>query len=397
MGLIPETFDDAVYCEPMENGGWKLYVAIADVSYYVTPGSAIDKEANERGTSVYFPSKVIPMLPEILSNDLCSLKPNEDRLCMVCEMQISKQGEVTNYSCYSAVMHSHARFTYTKVAGMLQAGLNQQHPLLKNLQDLHSLYRVLAAQRKKRGALEFETTETRIVFDKNGKISHIKPITRNVAHKMIEEAMLLANITVATILEKSKITTLYRVHATPDQDRLVDLRDFLKAFGLRLSGGEQPTAMDYAHLLKRVSKRDDAHLIQTVLLRSLKQAIYFPSNDGHFGLAYEGYTHFTSPIRRYPDLLVHRALKYLESKKNIKKFPYESHEMQELGQHCSMTERRADRAVRDATDWLKCDYMLDKVGQTFEGIIVDVTGFGVFVELKRYLCTRSITYYLVKE
>lgn len=372
-------FDDAVYCEPGKKGGWKLYVAIADVSHYVKPKSALDKEAIERGNSVYFPSRVIPMLPEVLSNGLCSLKPKVDRLALVCEMTVSEKGLVTHYQFHEGVIHSHARLTYTKVADWLSGKKVGDQKLLPHIKNLYKLYKQLLKQKKWRGAIEFETIETRIVFGKHGKIERIVPVQRNDAHKIIEEMMLLANVTTAHYLEKSKIPTLYRIHEGPDEQKLLALRDFLKAFGLRLSGGLDPSGQDYSNLLKRIAERPDAHLLQTVMLRSLRQAIYLPENLGHFGLSFEGYTHYTSPIRRYPDLLIHRGIKHLIKKKP---YPYQLKHMEEFAEHASKTERRADLATRDAKDWLKCDFMLDKVGEEFEGTIADVTGFGVFVELK---------------
>jgi len=381
-GEDAKDFDDAVYCEPLKNGGWRALVAIADVAHYVTPNSELDKEAQLRGNSVYFPSRVIPMLPEKLSNDLCSLRPHCDRLVMVCEMELNADGIVKKYSIDDGVIHSKARLTYTKVAAILENQEKADETLTNHLHHLHSLFKKLYIQRQLRGAIEFETTETQIMFGSGGKIDRIVPRKRNVAHRIIEEMMLLANETTSIHLEKSGIATLYRVHDLPDPERLQGLRDFLKSFSLRLGGGDSPTPKDYSRLLDRVSKRPDAHLIQTVMLRSMKQAIYSPDSRGHFGLSYESYCHFTSPIRRYPDLLVHRALKHVISKRKKTSFHYDLEHIGVIGEHCSMTERRADRASRDATDWLKCDYMQDKVGQTFEGFISDVTGFGLFVELK---------------
>lgn len=378
-GADARDFDDAVYCEPRKQGGWKLYVAIADVSHYVKPNSALDQEAIERGNSVYFPSRVIPMLPEVLSNGLCSLKPKVDRLVLVCEMNVSEKGLVTRYQFHEAVIHSHARLTYTTVANWLSGEKAGDENLMPHIKNLFKLFKQLLKQKKWRGAIEFETIETRIVFGKKGKIDRIIPVQRNDAHKIIEEAMLLANVTTAHFLEKSEIPTLYRIHECPKEEKLTALRDFLKAFGMRLSGGSDPSGLDYTNLLRRIRERPDAHLLQTVMLRSLPQAIYLPENLGHFGLSYEGYTHFTSPIRRYPDLLVHRGIKHLIKKK---KYPYKLEDMEEFAKHCSVTERRADLATRDAVDWLKCDFMLDKVGKKFDGVIADVTGFGVFVELK---------------
>ncbi|MFU8797351.1 MAG: ribonuclease R, partial [Gammaproteobacteria bacterium] len=376
-GEDAQDFDDAVFCKARPKGGWRLYVAIADVSHYVSRDSALDKEAISRGNSVYFPGRVIPMLPEVLSNGLCSLKPLVDRFCMVCEMTVSAEGAVTRYKFYSAVMHSKARLTYTIVADLLASGKAD-----KNLKALHHLYQTLRTHREERGALDFETTETRIVFGENRKIDQIVPVIRNDAHKLIEECMLLANVSAAHFLLKHKIPCLYRVHEGPTPEKVVDLRDFLTEVGLGLPGGKRPQPGDYASLLKQIEHRPDAHLIQTVLLRSLKQAIYTPDNNGHFGLAFPAYTHFTSPIRRYPDLLVHRAIRHLAEKGTAENFSYDRAAMLALGEHCSMTERRADEAVRDAMVVLKCEFMLDRVGQEFDGIITAVTAFGLFVELK---------------
>lgn len=374
-------FDDAIYCEP-HDGGWRLFVAIADVTHYVAPGSELDTEAITRGTSVYFPSRVIPMLPEALSNELCSLKPKVDRLAMVCEMQIKKNGDLSDYEFYPAVIHSHARLTYTYVADLLKQKGKKKDLLYPHIHCFYQLYRALLNQRDARGAIDFDSVETQILFDENGKIDKIVPRHRNEAHRMIEEAMLLANVSTADFLEKAGIHVLYRVHEGPDEAKLLALRDFLKPFGLRLTGGDDPKASDYSKLLKRVAKRADAPLLQTVMLRSMRQATYTPENRGHFGLAYEHYTHFTSPIRRYPDVLVHRAVKHLIAGNAPKDFVYDLRMMEEFGEHASTTERRADLATRDATDWLKCEYMLDKVGEEFDGKISDVCGFGVFVELK---------------
>jgi len=376
-GEDAQDFDDAVFCESRSDGGWRLYVAIADVSYYVERQSALDKEALSRGTSVYFPGRVIPMLPEILSNELCSLKPHVDRLCMVCDMTVSADGDVTKYKFYPAVMNSKARLTYTEVAALFdgKSSIPKQYPeLVPHLHTLHKLYHVLREHREARGALDFETTETRIVFGENRKIDQIIPVIRNDAHKLIEECMLLANVSAANFLLENKIPCLYRVHEGPTPEKIVDLREFLTEVGLNLPGGKRPQPADYAALLKRIEQRPDAHLIQTVLLRSLKQAIYTPDNNGHFGLAFPAYAHFTSPIRRYPDLLVHRAIRHTA-------YDYDHAAMIALGEHCSMTERRADEAVRDAMVVLKCEFMTDHVGSEFAGVVSAVTGFGLFVEL----------------
>lgn len=380
-------FDDAVYCEK-QGQGWRLLVAIADVSHYVKPATALDAEARNRGTSVYFPERVIPMLPEILSNGLCSLNPQTDRLCMVCDMSISANGILDNYRFYPAVMYSHARLTYTKVAAMLvdkDASLQSQYSeLMPHLNNLYGLFQVLLKQRLRRGAIEFDSTETKIVFGENRKIERIVPVQRNDAHRLIEECMLMANVATAEYLDKQKINTLFRNHESPSEEKLGVLREFLSELGLNLDGGDEPEPKHYKKLLESIQGRVDAHLIQTVLLRSLKQAVYAPDNLGHFGLAYEAYAHFTSPIRRYPDLLVHRAIRHILSKKKARDFYISDEEMLLMGEHCSMTERRADEATRDAVDWLKCEYMLDKLGQQYDGVITSVTNFGIFIELQEF-------------
>ncbi len=382
-GEDAKDFDDAVYCQRLDSKKtpWKLYVAIADVDHYVRPGTALDLEAKNRGNSIYFPSKVLPMLPETLSNGLCSLKPNVDRLVMVCEMDLDPEGILKKYQFYKGVIHSQARLTYSQVAQVLEGGTTITPELDHQLKIFHDLFKKLVKQREVRGAIEFETTETRIVFGAQSKIDRIVPVYRNDAHKMIEEAMLIANVCAANFLQKGKTTTLYRVHEGPEPQRLLSLHSFLKPFGLRLAGGNKPSPKDYGNLVKRINKRPDFHLLQTVLLRSLRQAIYSPENTGHFGLAYDAYTHFTSPIRRFPDLIVHRGIKYLLEKTEQEEFSYSEKSMYEIGKHCSLSERRADLASRDATDWLKCEYMLHKLGQVFPGIISDVTSFGVFIEL----------------
>jgi len=377
-------FDDAVYCE-RKGKGFRLIVAIADVSHYVKPGTALDAEAKHRGNSVYFPERVIPMLPEILSNGLCSLNPQVDRLCMACEMDISAGGALKKYRFFPAVMHSHARLTYTKVAAMLVDQdlelRNQYHELVPHLENLYALFQVLLAARNKRGAIDFDSTETRIVFGEDRKIERIIPVVRNDAHRLIEECMLMANVAAADYLSSHEIAALYRNHEPPGKEKLTELREFLGELGLNLGGGDEPEPKHYTKLLQEVKGRRDAHLIQTVLLRSLRQAMYAAINLGHFGLAFEAYAHFTSPIRRYPDLLVHRAIRHLLSKQKLSEFTYSHADMDSLGDHCSMTERRADEATRDATDWLKCEYMQDKLGSEFDGIITSVTNFGIFIEL----------------
>nr|WP_304985123.1 ribonuclease R [Coxiella-like endosymbiont] len=306
-GEDAKDFDDAVYCKPTKNG-FVLYVAIADVAHYVKLGSTLDQEAEVRGNSVYFPEKVIPMLPEALSNNLCSLRPHQDRLAVVCEMHISSEGQIKTYQFYRAVIHSHARLTYNQVAAMLRGEKTKNSEMIPHIKNLYRLYQKLLKQRVKRGTIEFNTTETRIEFDQRGKIKRIVPVVRNEAHRIIEECMLITNVSASHFLQEGNIPTLYRVHEGPDEQKLHDLKQFLRAFGLRLTGGDKPTSMDYAKLLLRIEKRPDAHLIQTVMLRSLRQAIYTPENVGHFSLSYEGYCHFTSPIRRYPDLIVHRGV-----------------------------------------------------------------------------------------
>ena len=375
-GETARDFDDAVHCRP-EGKGFRLWVAIADVSHYVQHGDALDADARERGNSVYFPRRVIPMLPEELSNGLCSLNPRLDRLCMVCEMQISARGEIRDYRFYPAVMHSHARLTYTAVAAALAGDAGAVDPdLLPHLRELDRLFRALLKARARRGAIDFETIETRMDFDEHGKISRIVPVERNDAHRLIEECMLAANVCASDILQRHEHPAMYRVHEGPSAEKLAGLREFLREFGLHLGGGDQPQAKDYAHLLERVRSRPDRQLLQTALLRSLRQAVYAPDNIGHFGLAYEAYTHFTSPIRRYPDLLVHRAIKAVIGGRR-----YEPGSWNDLAAHCSQTERRADEATRDVEAWLKCYYMRERVGESFEASVSGVAAFGVFVAL----------------
>lgn len=393
-------FDDAVYCESRKSG-WTLYVAIADVSHYVTPNSALDREAENRATSVYFPGSVVPMLPEKLSNGLCSLNPHVDRLCMVCEMQISASGKVSSFCFYESIIHSHARLTYTLAAAMIDndTQTRTKHADVAPVVDrLYKLYRALRTARDTRGAIDFETQETRIVFSDNRKIERIVPVIRNEAHKLIEECMLAANTCAANFLEKQKVPALFRIHEGPSEEKLKNLRAFLGELGLSLQGGDKPRPADYQVLLASITERPDAHLIQTMLLRSMSQAVYQPDNIGHFGLGYPSYTHFTSPIRRYPDLLVHRAIRYLvRNRRDLKTvrcietapalpqkkiYPYDDKAMDALGVQCSSCERRADEASRDVMAWLKCEYLLEHVGDSFDGVINAVTSFGLFVELK---------------
>jgi ribonuclease R len=378
-GETAKDFDDAVYCE-RQGRGYRLVVAIADVSHYVTPGSALDVEAQERGNSVYFPRRVIPMLPEKLSNGLCSINPQVERLCMVCDMAIGPNGAIKQYRFYPGVMFSHARLTYNQVA----AALFDQDPdalavvgeRLGDLQNLDKLFRVLLKARAQRGAIDFETTETRMIFNDEGKIERIVPESRNDAHRIIEECMLAANVCASEFLASHKHPALYRIHEGPSAERLKQLRSFLGEFGLDLGGGDEPEASDYAKLLEKVKGRPDEQLLQTVMLRSLRQAIYSPDNVGHFGLAYESYTHFTSPIRRYPDLLIHRAIKAVLQGEKYKPGDWEA-----IGLACSQTERRADEATRDVEAWLKCFYMQDRIGEVFTGSVSSVVPFGLFIAL----------------
>jgi len=380
-GETAKDFDDAVYCEP-DGRGFRLIVAIADVAHYVRDDDALDRAARERGTSVYFPRRVIPMLPEALSNELCSLKPDVERLCMACDMRIDARGTIVSYAFYPAVMHSRARLTYTQVYTWLKDGAAAKgtpgEALLPHLAQLYTLYKVLLAARERRGAIDFDTAELALQFDQYGKIAQIVPAPRNDAHRLIEECMLAANVCAAGFLAQNEQPALYRVHEGPPPDKLAVLREFLASCALTLTGGDKPTAMDYAALIDRIRERPDFALLQTVLLRSLSRAEYSPDNVGHFGLAYDAYAHFTSPIRRYPDLLVHRAIKAVLAKKRYA--PKEA-TWAELGVHCSMTERRADDASRDVLQWLKCHYMLEKVGETFPGTISGVASFGIFVTL----------------
>ena len=384
-------FDDAVFCQK-QGKGWKLWVAIADVSYYVRPKSALDTEAYNRGNSVYFPNRVVPMLPEKLSNGLCSLNPQVDRLCMVCEITLSAKGKMTDYRFYEAVMNSHARLTYNKVAKILEkdtALCERYASLVPHLQDLHDMYQALVKARQQRGAIEFETIESKFIFNALGRIERIDPVVRNDAHKIIEECMILANIASANFMAKHQEPALYRIHAVPSEEKLTAFRSFLAECGLSLSGGNKPTPTDYAQLLEQIKPRPDHELIQTMLLRSMSQAVYSADNIGHFGLALEEYAHFTSPIRRYPDLTLHRGIKYLLAKQKGSKrkttdtggYHYQLDEMDVFGAHCSSTERRADDATREVADWLKCEYMQDHVGEEFDGVISSVTGFGFFVRL----------------
>lgn len=383
-GADAQDFDDALYCEPTANG-WRLLVAIADVSHYVRPGAPLDDEARKRGNSVYFPGRVVPMLPEKLSNGLCSLNPDVDRLCMVCEMLISKTGEIRRSRFFRAVMRSHARMLYDMVASIVvdqDAEMRARYQaLLPQLDTLYQLFGALRQARERRGAIDFDSTETEILFDPEGGIEDIVPTERNDAHKLVEECMLAANMATARFLRRHRIPTLFRIHEGPDGDRLDNLRLFLSGVGLSLGGGDTPQAADYARLMEQVKSRSDKSLVQTIMLRSLQQAVYHPDNAGHFGLAMQEYAHFTSPIRRYPDLLVHRAIGHVIDGGKASDFPIRKDEMLSLGEHCSMTERRADEATRDAVMIMKCHYMRGHVGEAYDAVVTGVTGFGIFVEL----------------
>lgn len=386
-------FDDAVFCQKKRGGGWRLWVAIADVSYYVLPDSALDAAAVNRATSVYFPSQVVPMLPEALSNGLCSLNPQVDRLCLVCEMTISARGKLTGYKHYEAVMRSQARLTYTKVWQILQgdkALREQYHPLVKHLEELYCLYQAFEQSRASRGGISFESDEAKFIFNAERRIERVERMVRNDAHKLIEECMIMANIASARFVEKHGEPTLFRNHDRPDDESIASFRSVLNELGITLPGGTKPQPVDYAKLLEQIADRPDHEMLQTMLLRSMKQAVYDPENRGHFGLALTSYAHFTSPIRRYPDLLLHRAIKYLLTQKPdvpsdittpTGGYHYPLDQMLQLGQHCSMAERRADEATRDVADWLKCDFMQEQVGQVFSGMIATVTAFGFFVRL----------------
>ncbi|MFI5445504.1 ribonuclease R [Polaromonas sp. UC242_47] len=411
-------FDDAVYCEPAKVGrgkGWRLLVAIADVSHYVETGSAIDVDAYDRATSVYFPRRVIPMLPEKLSNGLCSLNPSVERLCMVCDMLVNAKGEVHAYQFYPAVMFSHARFTYTEVAAILANTRGpeaaQRKALVPHLLDLHDVYQALLKERSVRGAVDFETTETQIVCDDAGRIEKIVPRTRNVAHRLIEEAMLAANVCSADYIAQSKHVGLFRVHEGPTAEKKDMLRNYLKAMGLGMTISDDPTPGEFQQIAVATKDRPDAQQIHSMLLRSMQQAIYTPMNNGHFGLAYEAYTHFTSPIRRYPDLLVHRVIKAILNKTKYvlptlptpgeavaklskrlasrvkdpeekpKKTSVDQLAWLAAGLHCSANERRADEASRDVEAWLKCKYMREHLGEEFGGVVTSAAGFGIFVTL----------------
>ncbi|EPE37210.1 ribonuclease R [Candidatus Photodesmus anomalopis] len=381
-------FDDAVFCKARKNGGWRLWVAVADVSYYVHPNSYIDKEAINRGNSVYLPSRVIPMLPEVLSNGLCSLKPKVDRLCLICEISISDMGKLLDYKHYEAIISSHKRFTYNEVSAILNGDKVLRilyNPFIRHLEELHKMYKVLKNARNHRGSIEFDVFATKIIFSCRYKIDRIEPIIRNDAHKIVEECMILANIASALLLEKSKIPVLFRIHDSPDNINLKELRIFLDRLGLNLTGGLKPSSKDYANLISKIANHKNKELIQSVLLRSMKQAVYSSNNTGHFGLGLKVYVHVTSPIRRYSDLVLHRLIKYILSQENNtltnSYYRYSSSDINFYSAQCSMTERRADNVNRMVSDWFKSEYIKDYIGEEFNGIIIHITHFGFFVRL----------------
>jgi len=380
-------FDDAVYCQPLSNGRNRLVVAIADVSSYVTEGSPLDLEAWQRGTSVYFPNNVIPMLPEVLSNGLCSLNPKVNRLCFVCDMEIDKHGEIETYDFYQAVMYSHARLTYTQVAKLLdgdEQGCEIPEKLRPTVLDLYAASQLLGKRRRKTGAIEFEIPEPIIIFDDERKIDRVEARERNDAHRLIEECMLAANICASLMLDDSGAAGIYRVHDQPDEDRIEDTRVFLRQFKLLLKGGEQPTPKDFSEVIAGIEDPLTSKIVQTALLRSMKQARYDVENTGHFALDFDSYTHFTSPIRRYPDLLVHRQIRALLANPDLQDSDEKLLQMDKAAEQTSMAERRAESATREAIQWLKCEFMSHKLGERMHGIVTSVTEFGLFVELEEF-------------
>lgn len=383
-GITARDFDDAVYCERLDNGHYKLYVAIADVAHYVQRDSEIDKDAYVRSTSVYFPNYVVPMLHQKLSNGICSLNPDVDRLTMVAELEINPNGDLVAYEFFEGVMRSHARLTYDLVQSIIDgdgAPRESYAALVPHLDNLYDLFKILRKARNERGTIDFDTIETLILYDNDGEIDKIVPDARFDAHKIIEECMITANIAAAKLIESSPLSALYRVHPKPDSKKLLALRDFLKEFGLGLAGASEPSPMDYADTLNAAKELPAFNMIQTVMLRSLSQAVYQPENNGHFGLALSHYAHFTSPIRRYPDLIIHRAIKLILKNENLEQF-YTETQMVHMGEHTSMCERRADDATRDVMDWLKAKYLSRFIGDEFDGKITSITNFGIFVELE---------------
>ncbi len=375
-------YDDAVFAKQNSKHNFTLYVAIADVSHYVSINSALDKEAYLRGNSVYFPNRVIPMLPEALSNELCSLKPKVDRLAMVCEANIDQKGKVTRYRFYRAVIKSKARMTYKQVSNMIE-GTEKPNQYFPTIQALHNLTTILATVRAKRGSIDFEFPEPYIIFDDNHKIEKIVARERNIAHHLIEECMLVANVCAAEYLEKNQMPALFRIHDQPSIEKIHDVRKFLQEHGIKLAGGKDPEPKHFANVMAKIKDRDDFAMLQMTILRTMTQATYSGENHGHFALAYPAYAHFTSPIRRYPDLIVHRAIGAVLDRRK-KQYPYSFEQMTEFGEHCSQTERRADYASWDVIAWLKCEFMQDKLGQVFDGHISSVTAFGIFIELREF-------------
>jgi len=377
-------FDDAVWCE-RKSGGWRVIVAIADVAHYVRPGSPLDVEARERGTSVYFPNRVLPMLPEALSNGLCSLKPDEDRLCLCCELRVGEDGRITRSRFFEGVMRSAARLTYRDVGEFLDKPSAKHAPKFERLRErllaLHGVYKSFIRARSGRGALELDTPELKLKFDEQGKVAALVEYPRNDAHRLIEECMIAANVAAARFLDRHKVPTLYRVHGLPELDRLETLRTFLREFGLWLPAPDEVTPDHLRDLLQKIGDRPDAGLISTAVIRTMPQAVYQPGNIGHFGLALEHYAHFTSPIRRYPDLVVHRGIRQVLREGDPQELIEWHGQFPVLGQDCSFRERRADEATRSAVAWLKCFYMQDRIGEEFDGIVSGVVDFGLFVQL----------------
>lgn len=412
-------FDDAVWCTPVKSG-WRLLVAIADVSHYVTEGSALNKEALNRATSVYFPSCVIPMLPEKLSNGLCSLNPGVDRAVLVCDMMVGTDGLVSAYQFYPALIHSHARLTYTAVWAALQGksdDLIGRGGSLDDIKVLYDLYKAFRAARVRRGAIDFETTETQFELDEKGLIKAIHRRDHNDAHRLIEECMLAANVCAADFIGRKKAMSLFRIHEPPAADKLAALRATLSSMHLRLGGGDKPGAADFEKVLACLKESPVSDVVQAAMLRSMQRAVYSPDNCGHYGLNYPAYTHFTSPIRRYPDLLVHRTIRALLSRRkyspvfegdftrlmdgfNGRKLTRENAERaqnretpvaarqvkqlevwRELGLICSAAERRADDASREVVSWLKCRYISQFCGKSFEGTVTGVIAAGLYVTL----------------
>jgi len=380
-GADAKDFDDAIYCE-RRGGGWRLIVAIADVSHYVEPDTALDREALARGTSVYFPDRVLPMLPEALSNGLCSLRPRVDRLCLACDMEVSSEGEVTRSRFYEGVMRSAERLTYSEAERILSGKIDDKRVALRaQLEPLREVYRAFAGRRRRRGAIDFDLPQTAIELDDRGRVSDVHVVERLITHKIIEECMIAANVEAAKRIRKARIPGLYRVHDGPDADRIEELTVFLQGLGLKLSSPSQIRPRDLSRLIESVAGRPEAEIIETVILKSMSRAHYQPRNVGHFGLALPSYSHFTSPIRRYPDLLLHRAIKQLLRRGKAQGFRYTLQEMERLGEHCSRAERRADEAVWQVEERLKCAYLQDRIGDEFDVLVTGITSFGLFVRL----------------